>query len=158
VLELALVIGATLIVGVLAASMIRTHYVRAQIAVSVEEARAARDLVVVAFKDRGVPPRDAAAIGIDNPARQLLVGTYLEGLEVHNGRIDLRFGPAADDVIAGRILSLTPFETVDHQVVWLCGNEVPRVGVKPLGFAGGGPQAVQILTAIEDRYLPSECR
>jgi hypothetical protein len=83
---------------------------------------------------------------------------YLDALEVHDGRLDLRFGKSADDAITGKVLSLTPFETVDGKVVWICGNEVPGVGLQPLGFADGGPRAEQLATSIEDRYLPSTCR
>jgi hypothetical protein len=63
-----------------------------------------------------------------------------------------------DSVLAGKILSLTPFETADQNVVWVCGNEFSGVGLNPLGFAAGGPQAEQVVTAIEDRYLPPACR
>jgi type IV pilus assembly protein PilA len=157
-LELVLVIGVTLIVAALGFSMVRTYQVRAQIAASLEETAAARLLVVAAFKDRGAPPRDATAAGIDASVRSLVQGRYLDGVEVHNGRLDLRFGSAADNAIAGKVLSLTPYETAGREVAWLCGHETPGVGIEPLGFANGGPQAEHVVTSIEARYLPRECR
>ena len=74
------------------------------------------------------------------------------------GRVDVRFGRNADDAIAGRTLSLTPFETADQRVVWLCGNKLPGPGLEPLGFAGGAAEPVQILTLIDVRFLPPSCR
>lgn len=156
--ELLLVIAATLAVGAIVVAMLRTHYARHQVTASVEEAAAAQRLVVAAYRARGTPPQDAAATGIDGATHELLAGPYLDALEVHNGRLDLRFGSAAGGAIAGKVLSLTPFETADRQVVWLCGNETPDVGLQPLGFAAGGPQPVHVATSIEDRYLPPRCR
>jgi hypothetical protein len=157
-LEVVLAIAATSIVVALGVSMYRTHSIRGEIVASVEEAGAAKTLIVAAFEAKGMLPRNAAATGIDESARRLLLGVYLDALEVHDGRLDLRFGKSADDAITGKVLSLTPFETVDGKVVWICGNEVPGVGLQPLGFADGGPRAEQLATSIEDRYLPSTCR
>ena len=58
----------------------------------------------------------------------------------------------------GSVLSLTPFETAEQDVVWICGNRAPSVGLQPLGFVGGSRQATQVLTTIDTRYLPSICR
>jgi type IV pilus assembly protein PilA len=157
-LELALVVAATLIIGALGVSTYRTHAVRSEIAASVVEAAPAQRLVAAAFEWKGVPPLDSTAAGIDASSRGFLAGTYVETLDVHNGRIDLRFGTRANAAISGKTLSLTPFETVDRQVIWICGNEVPGVGLNPLGFAAGGPLPVQTLTSIEARYLPPACR
>lgn len=157
-LELVPVVAATLIVGALALSMLRTHLVRTQIAVSIEESAAARAMVVAAFRAHGAPPSDASAAGIDHSSRKLLLGSNFDHLEVHDGRLDLRFGAAADRAIAGKTLSLTPYETVDREVVWLCGNAPPEAGLMPLGFADGGAQPARAATDIDDRYLPRECR
>jgi type IV pilus assembly protein PilA len=157
-LGLLLVCAATLIVSAFAVSAYRTHTVRSQLATSVAEAEPARQLVTAAFEWQGVPPFDAAAAGIDSQARGILVGTYVETLDVYNGRIDLRFGADADAAISGKTLSLTPFETAEGEIVWICGNEIPGPGLNPLGFSGGGPISVQVLSSIETRYLPPACR
>jgi type IV pilus assembly protein PilA len=156
--ELVLVLAATSIVVALGISIYRTHSVRAQVAASLEETEPAQRLVAAAFRDRGTPPFDAAATGIDDTTQHFLGGTYVESLAVSNGRIDVRFGSRADRAIVGKTLSLTPFETADHEIVWICGNERPGVGIKPLGFAGGALQSVQVATAIESRFLPTSCR
>jgi hypothetical protein len=126
--------------------------------VSVDYARPAQRLVVASFNTTGTPPIDSSAAGVG----PLLYGsppeTYVDVLEVHHGRIDLRFGDRADAALAGKTLSLTPFETADGEVVWLCGNEIPDVGLSPLGYIAGGPQATHLVSSIEDRYLPPSCR
>lgn len=144
--------------GVLGLSIHRTYWVRAQIAASLEEAAAAKPLVVAAFRAKGVLPVNAEAAGIDETAHRLLLGAHLDSLEVHDGRLDLRFSQATDGAIAGKTLSITPFEAVDRTVVWICGKQTPTVGLQPLGFAEGGPGTAQTMTAIEDRYLPPSCR
>jgi hypothetical protein len=157
-IELALATAATAVIATLGVSMHQTHYVRAQVAATVEEAEAARPLIVAAFRSNGALPQDAAAAGIDESAHRLLLGSYLDSLEVHDGRLDLRFGPTAYAAIAGQTLSLTPFETVERSVVWICGKQAPSVGLQPLGFAEGGSRTAQTTTSIENRYLPSSCR
>ena len=151
-------IAATSIVVALGVSMYRTYVVRAQVTASIEEARAIQRLVVRAFEESGVPPLDAAAAGLDEARHEARSGKYVESLEITHGRIDLKFGARAASAIAGKTLSLTPFETVDREIVWVCGNEPPDVGLEPLGFASGATQAIQLATLIEDRYLPRSCR
>jgi prepilin-type N-terminal cleavage/methylation domain-containing protein len=156
--ELVVVIAASLLVAALGVSMYRTQHVRSQIAVSVEYARPAQHLVVAAFNAAGTPPADAAAAGIGPLLSEASIDTYYDLLEVSHGRIDLTFGERADAAIAGKTLSLTPFEAADRQIVWVCGNRAPDVGLAPLGFMAGGAQATQALSSIEDRYLPPSCR
>ena len=50
------------------------------------------------------------------------------------------------------------FEAVGRDIVWLCGNALAGPGLEPLGFAGGARRAVQTITTIDARYLPSACR
>jgi type IV pilus assembly protein PilA len=155
--ELLAVVAVSAIVAAVAVSAYRTYTVRAEIAGGVAGTLAVRERVVAAFRATGIPPRDRPAAGVDsghNPAW----GNYVADVDVINGRVEIRFGRAADDAIAGRTLSITPFETIDQRVVWVCGNRLPDVDLKPLGFAGGAPQPVQVLTPIDARYLPPSCR
>ena len=82
----------------------------------------------------------------------------IESIDVANGRVGVRFAAGADAALAGRTLFLTPFETASREVVWVCGNRLPGPGLNTLGFAFGGRRPVQLVTAIEPRYLPSTCR
>jgi type IV pilus assembly protein PilA len=83
---------------------------------------------------------------------------FVESVTIVTGRIDVLYGAQADPSIVGRRISLTPYETVEGNVAWLCGNEAPGPGLQPLGFAAGGRQAAQIPTTIEARYLSGPCR
>lgn len=155
--ELLAVAGATMLMGALAVSAYRTYMVRAQIAAGVAGAAGVQARVVRAFKRDGTPPRDRHAANLPADAANE-VTAYVESVEIVDGRVELRFGQRAAEAIKGRVLSLTPFETAEQEVVWVCGNRRPGVGLQPMGFAAGGRQATQVPTTIDARYLPSMCR
>ena len=155
-IELALALAVTAVVGALGFSAYRTHVVRTEIAGGIAAADAAQRDVERAFERDREPPRDGQSAGL--PSVRPVVSDYVESLEIVDGRIDLRFGAPADPTIAGRKLSLTPFETATQEIVWVCGNRIPGPGLQPLGFANGSRHAVQVLTNIQPRYLPSNCR
>jgi type IV pilus assembly protein PilA len=131
--------------------------VRAEIAQSIAFAAGAQEHVMKSFKRYGEPPADRESAGLSH-AKSDDSGPYVDAIDVLNGRIDLHFGNDADATIAGRTLSLTPFESASLDVFWICGNRIPSIGLYPLGFASGARQAVQVVTQIEPRYLPSTCR
>jgi hypothetical protein len=155
--EFAVVLTVTALVGALAVSAYRTYTVRAEIASGIASTVGVRERVIAAFNATGIPPKDRLAAAIP-PGRDASWGDFVEDIEIVNGRVDIRFGRASNEAIAGRTLSMTPYETADQRAVWLCGNQLPGVGLDPLGFAGGTTQPVQVLTRIEARYLPPNCR
>lgn len=155
-IELVVALAVTGLMLALAVSMARTHLVRAQITESIGLATPVQHQVAQIFRASGIPPADGHALQHWNGGRT--DGAYLESIEVIDGRIELKFGRAADAAIARRVLSLTPFESADGEIVWICGNDAPGVGLNPLGFAGGFRQAVQAPVTIEARYLPRACR
>ena len=110
-----------------------------------------------AFRRDGTPPPDHETVALAADLAEA-AAEFVESVEIVNGRIELRFGRSADEAIMGSVLSLTPFETAEQDVVWVCGNRAPSVGLQPLGFIGGARQATQALTTIDPRYLPSICR
>lgn len=156
-LECVVVLTATTLVGAVAVAAVRTYLVRTEIVESLAFAKYAQDQVTRAFRRTGTPPADRTAAGLSGGGPDT-AGRYVAETRVSHGRIDLVFGSAADGALEGRTLSLTPFETADGEVVWICGTNTPGVGLKPLGFASGGPLAVQAPTTIEPRYLPPFCR
>jgi hypothetical protein len=103
-----------------------------------------------------VPPELSAAIPL--AFESIATASSVDSLNIVDGRIDVVFGDTADPAIAGRRISLTPYETADLRIVWICGNDVPGPGLNSLGFARGGPQPVQWKSTIDVRYLPSNCR
>jgi len=156
-LEVVLALAVTAVLCALALSAYETHRIRAQITSSVGAADAARRKVEQAFARDGEPPADRRVADISGGARDGQ-GEYVDSLDIVDGRIDLKFGSAAGAAISGHTLSLTPFETAAQQIVWVCGNRVPAPGLQPLGFANGSRRSLQVLTNIQPRYLPSNCR
>ena len=152
-IEVVVALAVTLLVLSLLFSAVDTYLVRRQVAESLTLAQPLQHRVAHTFRSSGEPPGDAGQW-----TAEVGGGTYVDTIDIVDGRIDLRFGRAADSAIAGRVLSLTPFETADLEVVWVCGSAAPGVGLHPLGFSGGSRQAVQVPTSIEPRYLPPACR
>ena len=99
-------------------------------------AAAIQQRVARAFKRDGTPPPDGEAAGLAADLAEA-AAEFVESVQIVNGRIELRFGRSADAAIMGSVLSLTPFETAEQDVVWVCGNRAPGVGLQPLGFMGG---------------------
>jgi hypothetical protein len=156
-LEVAAVIFITGVVVTVLYSAYRTHRVRGEVSEGVALAATIAPLLADRFRHAdGISPELSAAI--PSAFHKTLAGSLIESVAVVDGRIDVVFSEAADSAISGRRISLTPYETADMSVVWLCGNELPGPGLEPLGFARGGPQAVQIPSTIEPRYLTTDCR
>jgi type IV pilus assembly protein PilA len=155
--ELAIVLAVTALIAGLGASAYKTYVVRGQVSQSLVLASHVQRQVAQSFERDGDPPANREAAGLSRDASDDR-GRYVDSIDVVDGRIDLHFGNAADAAIAGRTLSLTPFESVSRDVFWVCGNRVAGMGLRPLGFANGARQAVQVVTPIEPRYLPPACR
>jgi type IV pilus assembly protein PilA len=150
--ELGAVLAATSVVVALAYSASRTYAVRKEVSSGIALANEAIPAVTEFFHRHGEVP---ATLELAHSAQ---ASPVVESVTIVAGRIDVLFGVQADPSIAGRRISLTPYETVAGHIVWLCGNETPDPGLEPLGFAGGSRQAAQIPTTIETRYLSGPCR
>lgn len=155
--ELALVLMMTSVLASVGVSAYRTYSIRAELADSIVATARLRDAIAAIYRSERRPPADEqdSALRAVAPAP---ITRFVAQWRIVNGRLDLTYGGAALPPVAGRVLSLTPYETVDLEIVWLCGNRIPGPGLKPLGFAAGGPQPVQMATTIEARYLPPNCR
>jgi Tfp pilus assembly protein PilE len=152
--EFAVVLAVTAILITVAYSAYRTHSVRVELARAISAMESLKHAVEETFRRTGVPPATLADL-----SAPLSIGSELiEEVRIEHGRIELTFSTVADAGLANRSLYLTPFETVDHRVVWVCGSRLPGVGLNPLGFAAGALQPKPIATTIEERFLLRECR
>jgi hypothetical protein len=151
------VLAVTAVVAGIGISAVRTYIARGQITESISVAAVTQQHVARAFGRTGMPPANRRAAGLSSDGSDHAT-RYLDAIDVVDGRVDLRFGAGAVAALAWQTLSLTPFETADREIVWICGNRAPGVGLRPLGFSGGGTQAVQVVTTIDARYLPAACR
>jgi type IV pilus assembly protein PilA len=156
-IELLMAVTVTCILGAVVISAYRTYFVRAEVAQGLTVALGWQTAVERAFRSAGQVPADRREVEIPAPPIET-EGRYVVAVEVTDGRIDVAYGNEADAAIDGRHLSLTPYETATREVVWVCGNAVPGLGLQPLGFASGGRQPVQASATVEARYLPSHCR
>jgi Tfp pilus assembly protein PilE len=152
--ELAATLAATGIVVALGYSAYRTYTLRNEVNEGIAAANELIPAVTEFFHRHGEVPATLEAQATHSGR----TSPFVESLTIVDGRIEVLYGAQADSSIAGRRLSLTPYETAEGNVVWLCGNEIPSPGLKPLGFAGGSRQAAQIPTTIEARYLSGPCR
>ncbi len=152
-----IVLAITGILSSLAMSAYQTYSVRAQIGEGISLAANAKTPIVDSFIVRGQAPATRSSAGL-SPNPTDTVGSFVASVEVVNGRVDITYGNMAHVAVAGRTLSLTPYETAGLDIVWVCGNQIPGPGLNPMGFSGGGNQSVQIPTTVEARYLPSSCR
>lgn len=130
--ELGAVLAATGVVAALAYSAYRTYIVRKEVSAGIAVANELIPAVTEFFHRHGeVPATLEAPVGRSEHA-----SPFVESVTIVAGRIDVLYGAQADPSIAGHRISLTPYETVEGNVVWLCGNETPDPGLRPLGFAG----------------------
>ena len=152
-IELMIVIAIIGILASLAISAYQTFTVRAQIAEGLNMAAGSKVPVTDAYTNDGVAPADRAAAGM-TPTATDTRGSYVSGVEVSNGRVDVTFGgPRAHADIVGQTLSLTPYETPGNTIIWRCGAAPAPVGAALL--SGGDSH---LAPTVNSRYLPSTCR
>ncbi len=155
--ELVALLLVTAIVVTIAVSAYTTYSVRRQVSAALDAAKFLQPSIERAFRLTGETPARPTSLGQPSMPNDSL-RKYVEAVDVSNGRIDLLFGNEAHPALAGRQLSLTPYESALRKITWLCGNRIPPKGVRPLGFTTGGRMPVQIATTVEARHLPSSCR
>ena len=152
-IELMIVVAIIGILASLAISGYQTYTVRAQVAEGLSMAGGAKVPIVDAYLQTGVAPADRLAAGMTANKTDTR-GGYVGAVDVVDGRVDIYFtGPDAHTAIAGRTLSLTPYESASStSVAWQCGfSGLPAGALLINGAAHKNP-------SIEVRYLPSACR
>jgi Tfp pilus assembly protein PilE len=155
-IELAVVTAVTLVMAALAVSAYGTYTARQEVRGSLAAVTSVQALVTVAFKRTGVPPVSERELPGLPSAKQ--PDRLIEAVRIKHGAIEMLFGNGAEKSLRGRSVHVTPFETMDGEVVWICGLRPPEVGLYPLGFSGGTNLEAQAGTTVEPRYLPAECR
>lgn len=158
--ELLIVIA---IIGILAAIGIPAYtdyIVKTEVTEGMALASSARNAIADTYIQSGQPPANRAAAGLTATATDT-AGKYVSSVNVVGGRIDITFGNNVNAIIANKILSITPYETQEHSIVWRCGLASVPAGTNPLGTAAGAPVTYQAgtLCGLEGgKYLPPICR
>lgn len=155
-IELMIVVAIIGILASVATSAYQTYLIRAQVSEGIQLAATAKTPIVESFLSNGEAPADRTATGL-TPNATDTQGNYVASIEVVDGRIDITYGNRANAVIAGSVLTLTPYETAELSVVWRCGNS-PAPAFSTMGTAGGGNAAVYLAAGVENRYMPNTCR
>ena len=76
-------------------------------------------------------PRDFADLTSDSIAAGLpRSGRYVESIEVVSGMIVITYGAAANDVLAGSVLTLVPALDAEQSLGWACGYGPTAAGVR----------------------------
>jgi len=140
----------------LAVAAYRTYSARADVRTGVAAVARLQNLVKDAFDRTGMPPATEHDVpGLEGATPR---DRSIEAVAIENGRIEIRFGNEAATRLRGQSLYVTPFETMEGEVLWLCGNRKPEVGLYPLGLYSGAQPPPPPATTVEARYLPTECR
>ncbi len=98
-------------------------------------------------------PRPASA-GLSATATETQ-GKYVESVDVDDGQIVIDYGNDANtNALTGGsadVLVLTPYDTGDGTVAWVCGSATAESGWTQIGSGANS-------TTVDDAYLPSNCR
>lgn len=129
-----------------------TVIISAEVNEGIALADAVKQEIANYYAGSGVPANNAA-VGLPP-----ISGQYVTQVNIANGRIDISYGNNANAAIAGKTLSLTPYQTMPWGTVdWRCGNGRDWGG-QLLGTGMGGLVAAYLPTLIDNRYLPVACR
>jgi type IV pilus assembly protein PilA len=153
-IELMIVVAIIGVLASLAVAAYQTYAVRTQVAEALSMAAAAKVPVIDAFLQTGQPPADRTEAGM-SPLATDTRGSYVSGVSVEDGRVDVTFGNRAHAEIFGRTISFTPYLSGPNSIVWRCAA-APAPSGAPL--SGGGVTSAHQDPEIAVRYLPSSCR
>jgi uncharacterized RDD family membrane protein YckC/Tfp pilus assembly major pilin PilA len=141
------------VIGMLAAISIpayQDYTVRAQITAGLNHAAPYKAAVAEEYAS-GKPFDEITLQSLQLDARPP-VSPYVQGIEVVNGAIEIRFGGNSNRAIAGQVLVLTPATDESRNLIWVCGNHPPPPGATPV------TSNIVSNTTVANKYLPSACR
>jgi type IV pilus assembly protein PilA len=106
--------------------------------------------VAAAYKVLPEFPKNNLAAGM--PKAELLIGNFVDTIELHDGAFHLHFGNKAHPVLKDKFLSVRPLVvkgSPESPISWACGQAAAPKGMEVVGLDK---------TNIELQYLPMGCR
>ncbi len=152
-IELVLVLVVLAVVAGLLALAVDVYRVRGQVGHSLEAAQPAREVLERFFLDTGRAPlaeEELTRHGLAMPR----VPDYLSALRLEGGRLELVFGNRASARLVGHTLALSPYVSIDGEMIWHCGDAPLPAGLTGLAVPAG-PRAPAM---VPRQFLPSACR
>jgi type IV pilus assembly protein PilA len=166
--EMVTVLGVMSILSVMAVGAFMSYGARTQAGEALQVTEGLRSGFTTYYADLGkVPPQslvDLFGAGAPGSAMNDHMGKYVASVNMENGHLVVTYGLGADPVLAGDVLTFTPYETRGGGIIWQCGNAAIPVdaGATQLGLAGtvaGAPVgALTSVTTLDSEFLPRDCR
>ncbi len=153
VIELVLVFVVLAVVAGLLALALDVYRVRAQVSRSLDSAQPAREALERFFVDTGRAPlaeEELARHGLAMPN----LPVYLSALTLEGGRLELVFGNKASARLVGHTLALSPYVSINGEIIWHCGDAPLPAGLTGLAVPAG-PRAPAM---VPRQFLPAACR
>lgn len=142
------------ILGAIAIPAYQDYTIRAQVTEGLNLASSLKAAVGESFFSAGFVPVNRTDAGLTGEPTDTS-GKYVRSVGIDNGRIDITYGEQANQLLVGKVLSLTPYgvqEDADRwSIIWRCGlAPVPAEATHEIADYSPGD--------IQPKYLPSACR
>ena len=118
--------------------VVERHPVVVQIQEGLNLAAGPKYMVVKTYRESGQIALSLSDAGVAARPSDI-AGRYVASIDLVGGVIVVRFGKNSDDEIAGKTLTLVPYESAEGQIAWKCGYPAVRPDMGVLGALTGNP-------------------
>jgi type IV pilus assembly protein PilA len=149
-IELLVVVAIIAILCMIALPAPDPSFARKQVAESLALIEDYKKALAESYKILPEFPQDNTAAGI--PKAELLIGNFVDKIELSEGAFHLHFGNRAHPALKNKFLSVRPIVvkgSPQSPMSWICGFSAVPEGMKAIGADK---------TNVELQYLPLSCR
>jgi len=161
-LELLIGLAILITLAVILVNSYQIYTVRGQVDAGIRLAEGLKPAIENHLQTHAALPANRAAAGL-SPEESDSFNDYVKSITVVNGRLDITYGKSAHPQIADAVLSVTPYQAPESEVIWRCGRaDAPTdsagAELVTAGGAGSGNQAIYQPGTVPERYQPASCR